>query len=130
MAKVAQITVAFGSRVAEVRCSEGHEPVTRCPEPFDGQELAVLAVITETIRAWSAGVPIDRHFNPTKSSAEDLVLVLCLWERSGKLIVKEEVPERKYQHADTVDEAVQRKRSFTCYRSLVSQLPSRREKET
>lgn len=123
-----RVTVYLGSKIAEVHAHEGQEPVIRCPEPFDGNEFAALSCIAETVRAWAGGRNIDRYFNPTqKSKAEDLVLVLCMWERSGKLVVKDETPDRKYCHADTVEQAVASKRSFTCYRYLLPELPKRRD---
>ena len=88
-------------------------------------EMAVIATMGEMLRRLKDGKLISYDFNP-KSFETGQELIKCEWKRSGNLKVhgRADKPRRFVQ---SVEDAVKEHRSFTCYRSLVSFLPSHRE---
>jgi hypothetical protein len=122
MAKETRVSVIFGNRIAEIACVHGKDPVVRMHDTLSADEAALINVIMESVRCLSTGKSIDRYFNPTADNAKQDELVHMEWDRHGKLLYKG-MAEDKFLHASTVQEAVRRRRKFTCFRSLVNKLP-------
>lgn len=89
------------------------------------EELAAIAVISEVLARLRNGKFIDYSFN-IKSFENSTALVKCEWLRSGNLKIHGPT-DRPYEHAESVDEAIQRHRTFTCSVSISALLPKRRE---
>lgn len=118
------------TRFIHIRCTPGQEPIYRQSSNAEltSREFSAVNAILETIRSLSLDRPIDLHFNPSMShAAEDEKLVKLKWMRSGKLAVLDEESPKRWCHADTLEAALGRKRSFTCTRRLLLQLPRRRD---
>lgn len=113
----------------EISGSSTSELRIRPSGTFTANENAAINALVETLRCLSSGKTIDRHFNPTRRHDEKPRVYKCKWERSGKLRVLEEDATSKFQHANSVEEALQRKRIFTCSSELYETLPKRRMKE-
>lgn len=114
--------ITFGNRIAEASAVHGKEPVVRFSDILSAEEAAVVNVMVETLRCFSSGKSIDRHFNPTVDNAKQDELQCAMWGRKGELIHVGPA-EDKFLHASTVKEACSRKRKFTCFRSLLDKLP-------
>lgn len=117
-------------RFVSIRCVPGQEPTYHqsSSTALNSREFSAVNAMLETVRCLSLGLPIDLHFNPAvPHNLEDEKLVRLKWMRSGKLAVLEEDTPKKWQHASTVEQAMQRKRSFTCTRRVLLDLPRRRE---
>lgn len=89
-------------------------------------EVVAVTIFSETLRCLSQGKPLDLHFKPLDNPADYTTIYLCQWTRSGKLTVKSDNYSKRYQHANNVNEAIARKRTFTCCRAVFSQLPPRK----
>lgn len=89
-------------------------------------EVTAVSIFSETLRCLSQGKPLDLHFKPLENPADRTTIYLCKWLKSGRLQVKSENYGKRYQHADSVDEALIRKRTFTCSRATFCQIPPRR----
>ena len=117
-------------RFVSIKCEPGKEPTYRQSSSIElsAREFSAMNAVLETVRCLSLGRSIDLHFNPTvPHNAEDEKLVKLKWMRSGKLAVLEEDTPKRWMHASTKEEAMGRKRSFTCTRRLLLELPRRRE---
>lgn len=92
---------------------------------LSSDQLSGLNVIQEVIRCWNINRPIDRYFNPVQEG-NDLDIVKLEWTRAGTLLVREKNAPTRFQHADTVEEALERNRVFTVYRFMLHRIPTRR----
>lgn len=103
-----------------------------CASELTANQLAAVHVIQKTLEQLSYGSPIDRYFNPTLHVDANKRLVKCKWRRSGKLVLleNESTPGslKRYQHAETPDEAITRRGVFTCTQLTYSLLPKQRVK--
>ncbi len=95
-------------------------------QQFTAQELAAANVIAQTLRCLQTGRPIDHYFNPTVNDSDEQKIVKCEWLRSGKLTVRDMNASKRHKHADTVEQALERQRVFTCMFPLFRKLPRRR----
>lgn len=93
---------------------------------LSGNETTAVSVATEIVRCLNTGKPIDRHFAPMEDDAVGQQLMRCMWKRNGALEIVSDREVRKYNHASTVTEALERRRVFTCVRSLYNRLPTSR----
>lgn len=87
-------------------------------------EYAAANAIVEVMRALNVGQNINRYFNPAKIGNSKMVK--CRWSRHGHLKLIDEKPDKKYQHATTIEEAINRNRTFTCDITLYEELPKKR----
>jgi hypothetical protein len=110
---------------AVINGREGIEPTLKLTGDVDANTHATIHVIMEVARCLMNGQSINHYFNPTVVHSEEDEYVKCQWMRSGKLVSSGKA-DKKYMHADTVDEAMLRKRVFTCTRHLYSLMPKRR----
>jgi hypothetical protein len=116
-----------------IKGEEGQEPyIDLRPGPVTADQHAALHLIAEIARALLMGQRIDHLFVPRSlqkiyinNSGPSEIFLRCQWMKSGKLIMLKECNKR-WQHAETVDEAILRKRVFTCTRELYEILPKRR----
>lgn len=88
-------------------------------------QLAGVNIIQEVIRCWNTDRPVDRYFNPVQEG-HDLDLVKLEWTRAGTLVVRSKNAPTKFQHANTVEEALQRNRVFTVYNFMLHRIPTKR----
>jgi hypothetical protein len=88
-------------------------------------ENAAVTLIAEILRKLRADKSIELEIPPSMLM-EIEPLIMCEWLDSGSLKIHEKQPERKWQHADSALQATAAKRSFTCYRSLLPQIPQKR----
>lgn len=124
-----EASITIGDGFCYIKCTEGEDPTFRTSQGTElaAREFSAMNAILETIRCLSLGLNIDHHFNPlTAHTFDDEKLMKLQWMRSGKICVLEEDTPRRWKHASTVDQAVNRKRSFTCTRKLFGELPKRR----
>lgn len=91
-------------------------------------ELAMVGIISSLVRQLTIGNPLCYVFKP-EEEIEVHRLVMCEWMINGGLRIKPGTATRKYQHAETQEEALKRERSFTCEYSLAIMLPKKREKK-
>lgn len=89
-------------------------------------EFAMLGVISSMVRQLTSGNPLCYTFKP-EEEVDIHRLVMCEWLINGTLRIKPGVAARRYQHAETEEEALQRGRSFTCEYSLALRLPQKRK---
>lgn len=115
-----------------IKGESGQEPII---EPYAGEITAdqhsAMYFVAEIARCLLAGRSINSQFNPTKPLAilvEEEKLVRCKWTKSGKLIVIVEQETKRWRHAETPAEAMQRKRVFTCTRAVYDACPKRRSR--
>lgn len=106
---------------------DGGEPLVSQRGTITANEHAAVHVIAETMRALATGRPVDHLFNPTINEEEEKIVVKCRWMKSGNLRILDEGPVKKFKHADTLEEALERHRVFTCTRSLLRRLPRKRK---
>lgn len=88
-------------------------------------EMAMLGIISSMMRTIMSGNPLCFVFKP-EQEVDIHRLVTCEWLGNGVLRIKEGKPHRKYQHAETQEQAVSREKSFTCPYSLALVLPKKR----
>ena len=113
------------------------ESFVRMEAPGKGRPLAIMQVgelnenehaaasaILEVLRALNTGQKITRYFNPSKK--KETIMIKCQWSRHGYLKIKEDPAPKKYQHALTIEEAMNRHRNFTCDKTLYEDLPKKR----
>lgn len=120
-----EINITMGDRFIGIESETNREPAIRMDGTIEANEHAAIAAITEILRCLSWGKGIDSHFNPTEVHSDDYTILKCKWERSGKLKILD-VSNKKFLHAETVEEAKSRSRTFTCYKNLFRQLPDKR----
>lgn len=98
-----------------------------------GDELAGLAMINEILRRLRTGKLLTYDFDPI-ALTNDQEIVLCEWLKSGNLKINTTAdgnyyhPPRRWQHADTIEDATTRDRSFSCTLALAMLLPKRRSR--
>lgn len=102
----------------------GECQINMAGQQFSVEEIAIVNVVAKTIRCFLLGVPINHYFNPVTDASRENELVKLEWLRSGRLLLRNEHANKKYQHAATIDEAMVRRRVFTCPRYLHVRLPS------
>lgn len=106
---------------------------TGCVVQMDGQftdeEVAAVNIISRTIACLRDDTMLGPYFNPTLNEVDDSRLMKVEWLRSGKLVLRTVAPGKRFRHAYTVEEAMQRDRVFTCERRLYRVLPKRRRKD-
>jgi len=107
---------------------DGECSVNMAGQGFNTEELAMVNVIARTIHCFMLSVPINHYFNPVTDLSREGELVKLEWLRSGKLLLRDKHASKKYQHASTIDEAMVRRRVFTCPRYLYMRLPPCRPK--
>lgn len=89
-------------------------------------ELSAIAEISSLIRQLANGKDICYSFDPEKERDTNR-LVLCEWGRDGAFRVKKPHAKRKFCHAATVQEALGKRRGFTCTWELAQRIPKNRE---
>lgn len=88
--------------------------------------FAMAGIISSMMRIIMSGKPLCFVFRPEQEV--DLTrLVMCEWLLSGTLRIKPGVAARRYQHAETAEQALVRTRAFTCEYALALRLPAKRE---
>lgn len=92
---------------------------------LNAEELSFAFIVKEAITCLATGKPLDSHFNPYEIQS-DGIIYKCQWGRTGVLRVLNENAKIKFLHATTISDAVSRKATFTCSKSLFSKLPLRR----
>ena len=108
---------------------DGSGCVVQMDGRFTDEELAAINVISRTIACLCDDTQLGPYFNPTLSEAYDSQTVKVEWLRSGRLVLRSVAPDKRFRHANTVEEAVLRERVFTCERRLYRVLPKRRRKD-
>jgi len=114
--------------VATVKVTDQEQLVVDCSSILTIEQHAAVACVTEVARCLLAGKEINRYFNPTVDHEAEDVTVRCQWQRSGKLWMSGETTKR-YMHASTVEEAMKRRRVFTCPKKVYESCPKRRQKQ-
>lgn len=111
----------------------GAEPTVTQQGDLSGPEHAAAHFIVELVRCLSLGKSIDHTFNPIRDKPQPLEekLVKCIWQKSGILIMLGDLEEgkKKWKHAESVEEALEAKRVFTCTRYIYNAVPKRRPKQ-
>jgi hypothetical protein len=95
---------------------------------LNANEHAALACAVEIAKSLSIGKKIDRYFNPTDSDTDHSTVVKCKWMKSGRLSLESSSVDKTFHHATNVEQAVSRKRVFTCTMALYKILPKWRQK--
>lgn len=114
-----------------IECStgDGQEKATaQMQGNFSLNESAAINLIAEMVRALTNGERIDRFYKVEVESAsgENHRILKCFWTHAGYLQVLDQNTHRKRAHATTVEEAVDRIRTFTCTPELYALIPKRR----
>lgn len=125
MAKI-ECNLTIGDKFINLEPNDGNEIICRIHGQLTEQELATVNVITQTLKCFVTQRNIDYYFNPTITDEDRTEIAKCEWMRSGRLVVRAANYHKRYQHATTVSEAMQRTRVFTCPRFLLKQLPRKR----
>ncbi len=127
--RVIECNLTIGDKFVFIKPNkDGECQVSMAGQGFNVEEIAAVSVIARTIRCFVLGIPINHYFNPVTDASRENELVKLEWLRSGKLLVRDEHASKKYSHAATIDEAIVRKRVFTCPRRLYVRLPLCRPK--
>lgn len=113
--KNAAITVKTAG--SEVGINGGEVPV---------QFIELAHIIVRVIEAYQKGVDLERWFTPDRNVEQDLEIVKCQWAPDGTLRVIEPSAEKRFMHAEDVEEAMSRARNFTCTRYVYRLCPKRR----
>lgn len=113
----------------------GQEPTLKQQGELSGPEHAAAHFIMEVVRCLTLDKSIDHTFNPFHKQtqpppAKTEKYIKCIWQKSGNLIMLGELEEgqKRWKHANTVEEAVESKRVFTCTRATYAAMPKRRPK--
>ena len=93
---------------------------------LDGQELSFTFIIKEALNCLITGKDINLHFSPHDTEEDESTIYKLQWQRGGNLRVIDDHHTEKFLHANTIREALERKRNFTCTRALYKKLPQRR----
>lgn len=118
-------TIFLGDKAVEIRVEDGKQTSIRTSADLSMEEMEALTCITETLSCLSSGKQLGPYFNPTVNHAYENAVVRCKWSRSGKLVIIGE-SEKRFLHAETVEECLLRQRTFTTIRSVAKNLPSKR----
>lgn len=127
-----EVVVYFGAaqqRMVNILASKGEQPKVTQHGEADSNEHAAIHCIVEVIRCLALQQNIGHYFNPaiphTDTGEEVQEYVKCQWTRSGKLFCAGPA-DKRFMHADNLEEALARNRTFTCTRRLYDMLPKKR----
>lgn len=103
---------------------------------IDARYAQLLNIIIESIKAEEVGIPLNRYFFPqiNKKIAEQAQELSepyfkLKWGKTG--ILRPIGPTNKrFQHVINPEDALKRKRVFTCDMEIVSQIPRRKISQT
>lgn len=118
--------LTMGSTFVRIMAVEGSQPMMESNGILTTNEAAAVNAIMQVLRCLSLNRFIDQAFNPTVSDEDRAEMVKCRWERSGKLACIG-LATKTFMHANSVEEAMQRNRIFTCTRAVYNQTPKRRQ---
>ena len=96
-------------------------------ENMTSNELFLLSFIQRAMEIDLKGESIPYNLNPRKEQNQ-FDIIKCQWTEAGYLRIYDQSPDKKFRHAETVEQAMKRNRNFTCTRSLYECLPTRRIK--
>ena len=91
---------------------------------MSADEFAAAAIISEVLTRLRGGKFVSYDFN-AKSFEDEARLVKCEWLKSGNLKIHGPT-EKQHDHADTVEEAMHKHRTFTCSVSVSRLIPKKR----
>lgn len=121
------------TRGVMIKGALGCEPTVTQQGQLTGPEHAAAHFITEVVRCLTLDKSIDHTFCPIKSQPPPVAterFIKCIWQRSGNLIMLGELEDgqKRWKHANTVEEAMEAKRVFTCTRATYAAMAKRRPK--
>jgi hypothetical protein len=102
-------------------------------ETIDAEYLMMVNVIVETMKAQAKGIPINRYFNPLRKSKikfkeeekENFKYYKMKWNKNGTLKMVGPT-DKRFRHVNTAEEAILRKRIFTCDVEKIGEMPLRK----
>ena len=98
-------------------------------QSLTADENAAIHYVVELARQLLRGQPISHFQNPFLVIQEQVQkLVKCKWQRSGKLVMLGQLNpgDKRWKNANTVEEALAKKRVFTCTMAVYDSCPKRR----
>lgn len=125
MSKKYEANIYIGDSLVQIVADPGEPIKFTTLTNLNGDELTAAHIIKEVFSCLLAGKSLDSHFNPFDNSDDDIVIVKCKWERNGNLSFIGETKD-KHLHAISVQDALDRKRIFTCSKALYKRIPMRR----
>ncbi len=98
---------------------------------LDESGVMLSSLVVESIKALQKGLSLNRYFNPNirihdePDDNETGTYMKLMWTKRGQLRIVG-MSDKRYQHATNAEEALERKRTFTCDLETLSIIPPSR----